>query len=326
MKAELIGVLVAVGATWVALAVTIPLLRRIAMDVPVARSSHTTAVPRGGGIAVVIGILLGAVAAEVTGREVDWAILSGLCALAVVGLVEDVHGISIRARLVLQFTVALIVASHAVKDPKASSVALFVVATIFMVGYANAFNFMDGVNGISALSVLLTMSWYVALGHRFEAPELSLTAGCIGAAALAFLPWNAPRARIFLGDSGSYGLGLAAAAIALALGSAGVPWLAVLSPLAIYLADTSWTLTLRMARGETWYLPHREHVYQRIADMSSHVVSAGLVAGFSGAVCAWWWLVGPRSSLAFLLGGAVLVLTYLALPGFDRSRLCPPRA
>jgi UDP-GlcNAc:undecaprenyl-phosphate GlcNAc-1-phosphate transferase len=326
LKAEFLGVLVAVGATSMALAVTIPLLRRVAMDVPVARSSHTTPVPRGGGIAVVVGVLLGAVAAEAAGRGVDWAILAGFAALAAMGLVEDVRGLSIRARLVLQFAVAAAISSHVMRYPEASSVALLVVATIFMVGYANAFNFMDGVDGISALSVLLTMAWYVALGHRFGAPELTLTAGCIGASGLAFLPWNAPGARIFLGDSGSYGLGLAAAAIALALGSTGVPWLAVASPLVIYVADTSWTLAVRAARREAWYLPHREHVYQRIADLSSHMASAGLVTGFSGAVCAWWWLVGPRSTLAFLAGVAGLVLTYLALPRLAAKGFGPRKA
>jgi UDP-N-acetylmuramyl pentapeptide phosphotransferase/UDP-N-acetylglucosamine-1-phosphate transferase len=140
------------------------------------------------------------------------------------------------------------------------------VAAAWLVGFVNAFNFMDGVNGIAGAHALIGGVTYTCLaGWRHDgfgvASGLALAAG-----AGAFLPWNAIRARVFLGDVGSYSIGAALAVLAVRLVSLGVPIEAVAGPVALYLADVAWTLQRRIRRGEPWLQAHRTHVYQRWCD------------------------------------------------------------
>ena len=88
----------------------------------------------------------------------------------------------------------------------------------------------------------------------------------VAVGALAFLPWNAGRARVFLGDAGSYALGAALAMLAAYAVVHGIPAEAALGPLALYLADTAWTLQRRIRAGERWLEAHRTHVYQQWCD------------------------------------------------------------
>ena len=130
----------------------------------------------------------------------------------------------------------------------------------------NAFNFMDGVNGISGAHALIAGVVYALLGWWQHDGFLVPAGAAVAAGALAFLPWNAGQARVFLGDAGSYALGAALAVLAAYALVRGVPVEAVLGPLALYLADTAWTLQRRIRAGERWLEPHRTHIYQRWCD------------------------------------------------------------
>ena len=131
----------------------------------------------------------------------------------------------------------------------------------------NVFNFMDGVNGISAAHALIGGVAYACLGRGVRTGFLVTAGAAVAASALAFLPWNAVRARVFLGDVGSYGLGAALAVLAARAVMRGIPPEAVLGPLALYLADTAWTLQRRIRARERWFEPHRTHVYQQWCDV-----------------------------------------------------------
>ena len=89
----------------------------------------------------------------------------------------------------------------------------------------------------------------------------------IAVGALAFLPWNAGQARVFLGDTGSYALGAALAMLAAYAVVLRIPAEAALGPLALYIADTAWTLLRRIRAGERWLEAHRSHVYQQWCDV-----------------------------------------------------------
>jgi UDP-N-acetylmuramyl pentapeptide phosphotransferase/UDP-N-acetylglucosamine-1-phosphate transferase len=128
----------------------------------------------------------------------------------------------------------------------------------------NVWNFMDGIDGIAA-----TQAAIVALAFGFAAGTVTavLLALALFAAICGFLPFNLPKARIFLGDVGSGALGYALAWLA-ALAMASLPerlWLLLLLPLSAFLLDAGLTLSSRVVRGERWWLPHVEHVYQRWA-------------------------------------------------------------
>jgi UDP-N-acetylmuramyl pentapeptide phosphotransferase/UDP-N-acetylglucosamine-1-phosphate transferase len=137
------------------------------------------------------------------------------------------------------------------------------------VGYTNAFNFMDGINGISGMQAIISGSGVAIMAVLVDQAELhsiALAAALVAGSAVGFLPHNFPRARVFMGDVGSVPIGFVTAGLGVVFAFKAGFWL--LLPLVLlhsnYILDTSITLLRRIARGEKWYLPHREHFYQRL--------------------------------------------------------------
>jgi UDP-N-acetylmuramyl pentapeptide phosphotransferase/UDP-N-acetylglucosamine-1-phosphate transferase len=239
-------------------------------------------------------------------------VLVAASAFAILGLVEDVHGVPALARLLTQFVIAVLVVA-AVSVP----VGWMLMAMFFVVAYVNAFNFMDGVNGISGLNATMTGLVYAWLATDHGLTSLASASLVLAAASLGFLPWNMPRARVFLGDVGSYALGGIVAALALGLLVGGVDWVLVFAPLSLYLADTGTTLGRRVMAGEQILEPHRDHTYQRLTDRGlSH--SAVAFATSTMAVLATIVAIvldrATSSSIAALAGVGAIVGVYLWLP------------
>ncbi|MHB1593649.1 MAG: MraY family glycosyltransferase [Streptosporangiaceae bacterium] len=260
----------------------IPLLRRAAViDVPGRRSSHAVPTPRGGGAPIACGLL---VAAVIIHTFAALTLAVAVAAYGVIGLADDLRGLPAGRRLVLQGLAGAAVASLLVsrlRMPPLALAACGAAAVVWLAGFVNAFNFMDGVNGISGVHALIGGLTYACLGAWLPDKFLVAAGATVAVGALAFLPWNAIRARVFLGDVGSYGLG---AALALLAGYAvlhGIPLEAVIAPLALYLTDTSWTLLRRIRAGEPWLEAHRSHIYQRWCDVgwSHQRVAAVSAAG-----------------------------------------------
>lgn len=286
--------------------------RRGRLDVPSDRGSHQVPTPRGGGIAVVLGVLSGA--AFLDGSPELAALVLATALAALVGLAEDLHGVAVPARFLLLCVSALPLAAMAGQE---GSLVLAPLVLVYAVAVVNAVNFMDGVNGISAVQGIAGGGAYAVAGHLLDEPALTGLGLLLAVSCAAFLPYNAPRARVFLGDVGSYGLGAALAGLSVLSWLAGAPLEAAVAPLALYLADTGTTLLRRVRAGEPWHLPHRTHCYQRLIDLGwSHTRVSLLVLGLvlvcsalGGATAIG---TGPRV-LADLALGAVLT-GYLLLP------------
>ncbi len=261
LAAVMCGTAVVVGEP-----ITIPLLRRAAIDVPGDRSSHTVPTPRGGGAPVAAGLLL---AAALVGGATATAFAIAIAGFGLIGLGDDLRGLPVGGRLAMQTAAsaaagALLVGHLAM--PTAVLVGLAVSIAAWVIGFVNAFNFMDGVNGISGAHAFVGGIVYACLG-RWRPDEFLGPAGvAVAVGALAFLPWNFGRARVFLGDVGSYALGAALAVLAAYAVLGGIPAEAALGPLALYIADTAWTLQRRIRAGERWLEAHRTHVYQQWCD------------------------------------------------------------
>lgn len=297
--------------------VAIALRRRQIVDHPNARSSHSVSTPRGGGIAVVLGLLAGAVAA--VAPPLLWGLLGVGLAAAAVGLADDLLELSALLRLALQLLLALAVGLLLLRDVDANVAVGAVLVVFWITAYVNAFNFMDGVNGISGVSGAVAGGWFLLLGRMADDHVLSVGGALLAGACLGFLPWNAPRATVFLGDVGSYGLGLLIGALAVQAVVQGVPPWTAAAPLLLYAADTAWTLLRRVLRGDSWREAHREHVYQRLCDVGlSHLqVSAVVLVVTAGACAAYRWLPG----LVATVFTAVLLALYLALPHLPGARV-----
>jgi UDP-GlcNAc:undecaprenyl-phosphate GlcNAc-1-phosphate transferase len=246
---------------------TIPLLRRLAaIDTPGLRSSHTVPTPRGGGLPIVAGLLV-AVALIRGAAAVPFGAAVGF--FGALGFADDLRGLTAIRRLVLQCAGSAGIAALLVSPlhlPAVLLAALTLVIVVWLTGFVNAFNFMDGVNGISGAHAVIAGVAYACLGQWRQDPFLVAMGLAVAMSALAFLPWNAVRARVFLGDVGSYALGAALAVLAAAAVIQGVPPEAALGPLALYVADTAWTLQRRVRAGERWTEAHHTHVYQRWCD------------------------------------------------------------
>ncbi len=250
------------------------------MDQPGARRSHAVATPRGGGIAIVAVILL-SMAWMGTTRIVPGTLLAcfagGLLMVAGIGWLDDHRPMSPWPRLFIHGLAAVVLAwgIHSVTHDPWLTVATFVLAAVL----TNVWNFMDGIDGLAASQAAIgAFAMALALGGGW-----ALLAMGLGAAVLGFLPFNFPKARIFLGDVGSGALGfLLAGLIALALAAGRVHWTLLALPFAAFLVDATFTLIMRMLRREKWWSPHVQHTYQRwAAREGTHVRTTVAYAVFS---------------------------------------------
>ncbi len=266
--------------------VLIPLLRRAAVDIPNGRSSHTVPTPRGGGAPVAVGV---AAAALLIHGTVAVMFAMAVAAFAAIGFADDLAGLPAGRRLAMQGLASLAVAGVLVGRiglPPTVMAAGVVVLAVWLIGFVNAFNFMDGVNGISGAHALIGGAFYACLGWWRPDAFLAVAGAAVAAGALAFLPWNAVRARVFLGDTGSYGLGVALALLAAYCVIRHIPPEAALAPLALYLADTGWALQRRIRAGERVFEAHRTHTYQQLCDVGwSHQRVTMATAAVTAAVC-----------------------------------------
>jgi len=299
------------------------LLRRgRVLDHPSERSSHATPVPRGGGAAIGVAALVAlALTPSVRGSD-RWAIAVAAGAFGLVGLIEDVVGIPVLRRLGVQFIAGLLSGLFLLDDltgPLLWQGVFAVCAVVWLVAFVNAYNFMDGINGISVAQAMGAGITWLFVGAHAGSPALAAGGAMMAGAALGFAPYNVPNARLFLGDVGSYFIGAWLAALAVLGLRAGVPPEAVLAPLALYVADTGTTLVRRVLRGERWYLPHREHAYQRLGEAGwSHVQRSGLVAGCIGAC-------GALGAVSLGDSVAARVAADLAIAGVIGAYLLSPR-
>ncbi|BBE23234.1 glycosyl transferase [Arthrobacter sp. MN05-02] len=321
--------LVALGLSLALPVVVKPLLRTLGViDIPNDRSSHSTIVIRGMGVAVAAALLVALALSLATGlvavdRSLILIIIGMVGASATLGWIEDFRGLSIRVRLSAQLLVGVIGTAALATTIDDSSYWWVPIGAIALATYINAANFMDGINGISGMHGVVVGLFYSLAGVLSDQLWLTVAGLVVAAAFAGFLPWNLGRGFVFLGDVGSYLLGAAIAAIAVTGLLAGVYLEYLLSPVLIYLADTFTTLLRRARRGERLYTAHRQHVYQRLTDTGlSHVQVSILVSVLSALTAAAGFVLAtapaPLAVTASLFAAAVVAL-YLYSPRIFRA-------
>jgi UDP-N-acetylmuramyl pentapeptide phosphotransferase/UDP-N-acetylglucosamine-1-phosphate transferase len=232
-------------------------------DIPNERSLHEQPIPRIGGVGVMTGVLAGW---AVMLKFLAWWVVLPLLLLFAISLVDDMRGLSARARLLVHFAAALILMLGS--GMLAHNMLLALVVLVGVVWMINLFNFMDGADGLAGGMAFwgFTMYGVAALLHDNEVQAMLNFS--IGASALAFLYHNFHPAKVFMGDAGSIPLGFLAAAMGLwgwqqLLWPAWFPLL-VFSP---FVVDATVTLCKRALRREKLWKAHREHYYQRLVQI-----------------------------------------------------------
>jgi UDP-N-acetylmuramyl pentapeptide phosphotransferase/UDP-N-acetylglucosamine-1-phosphate transferase len=310
------------------LVLLLPWLRSHALARPVARSLHREPTPQGGGIGVVLATLAAAwLAVSVTGTLPAGALTSlsiltaAAALLALVGLLDDMNGLSPATRLLVQcLAVGLLVATLPAELHLVSALPLWIERLgVLLIGvwFVNLVNFMDGIDWMTVAEAVPITSAIAVLGLTgvVPAPTMLVALASLGAI-LGFAPFNRPVARLFLGDVGSLPIGLVLGWLLLILAGSGHLAAALLLPL-YYLADATITLVLRIRRREAVWQAHRTHFYQRAVAGGSTVPGVVMrVFATNVALAALAMLsVAAGSSLVSLLclaGGAALVGVLLA--------------
>ena len=247
-------------------------IQRQLLDQPGERRSHRVATPRGGGIAIALAFLI-AIVAMILRQPSEIVLLVcagfGLLLVAGIGWADDHRPLSPWSRLAVHVVAAGWLAVGFYLSGRSGSIAL----TVFMLSLVlvNVWNFMDGINGLAASQAILVAALFAFVAGSSLAVHLGLA---LVGATLGFLPFNVPRAKIFLGDVGSGGLGFGLA-LMVGLSLEAMPfaaWSLALLPLSAFLLDASLTLATRVLRGERWWTPHVEHAYQRgVRHVGSHL-------------------------------------------------------
>jgi UDP-N-acetylmuramyl pentapeptide phosphotransferase/UDP-N-acetylglucosamine-1-phosphate transferase/glycosyltransferase involved in cell wall biosynthesis len=262
------------------------LLRLGVLDVPSARSSHTSVTPRGGGLVFVVAwmtVALWGLAADLLPPH-QWVCIAGLALLAGTSFLDDIAGLPVWIRLIAH-VVASVAFVQVWRTPFATTLGIpsslewivipgLVLSITWMI---NVTNFMDGIDGLAAMEGVF-IAWAIAFlwnsdGVAYPA-QMALWGG---GAILGFGLVNVSRWRIFMGDVGSVSLGYIVCWLTIAAVCDGniSPWAVAVLP-SLFVADATMTLATRMLTGQNPARPHRTHAYQRLATAAgSHLAVVG---------------------------------------------------
>ena len=313
-----------------------PLLGRVALAKPNARSSHTKPTPQGGGIAVVAGTILATCATlylfapTPAAAEPLLLIFVSVILIGGVGAADDIQALAVAPRLLLQSVAVTVVVCSLPQElrvlpflPDWSERILLILAGVWFV---NLVNFMDGIDLMTAVEVLPIAGSLVIAGVAHALPQYAtVLAIALGGSTFGFAYFNRPVARIFLGDVGSLPIGLMLGWLLCLLAGGGHLTAAIIMPL-YYLADTGVTLIRRLARGEVIWNAHRAHFYQLATERGFSVTAVILRVfllnvGLGTLALITVFFPGKLTNLLALFGAGAAVAALLVL--FSHGRKIP---
>jgi UDP-N-acetylmuramyl pentapeptide phosphotransferase/UDP-N-acetylglucosamine-1-phosphate transferase len=230
------------------------------IDKPNERSSHINPVIRGGGILFVVSAVMWFVTSHFTW---PWLIL-GVCIIAFVSFLDDIITLNSSTRSIVQLIAVALLFYQL--WPIAWPLYLVVLALIICVGTLNAFNFMDGINGITGVYALVALGSFLHIQSRLVAFTDSSLIVLIAISVVVFLFFNfRKRAKCFAGDVGSVTIAFVLIFFLLQLIIATNNFLWPMLFL-VYGTDSISTILVRLKRRENIFLPHRTHLFQYLSN------------------------------------------------------------
>jgi UDP-GlcNAc:undecaprenyl-phosphate GlcNAc-1-phosphate transferase len=322
-------------AFYTALALT-PLTRKLAratgyVDHPEARKAHTHATPLLGGIAIAGALVLSPLLAAALARSVipapSLGLLAGAFLALTLGLIDDRWPLNPFLKLAGQLAAGVCLVSWGTDVPAfRSNPILGAIAVVGIATLLNAVNFLDNMDGILGSIIPVTAGGFAALALVHGAPvHLVLAWGLIGACA-GFLVYNAPPARIFLGDAGSHLLGFTLGALALQSLEGAFTWphvAAVLMILAYPIFDSTFVVWDRISGHRPFYVGSTDHTTHRLRKLFGRWGTIGIVTlatSLNALLGVWIW--GCSDALPILATIGVSALAY-ALFGTALRHISP---
>ncbi|MCF6247903.1 MAG: UDP-N-acetylmuramyl pentapeptide phosphotransferase [Desulfobacula sp.] len=234
-------------------------------DTPNHRSSHTKVVPKGGGIGILIALVVVSLILSIH----SWFWFPALVISIVSLWGGDKHRFSPQKRLIIQFccSIVFLVSVAFYKNQNVYFFMTILPLSIFIVGTANFYNFMDGIDGIAGttaivgFSLIAYYSYINGIGGPYQRLSISLAFACLG-----FLCFNFPRAKVFLGDIGSVLIGFIISCLMVLLSESVLDFFVLVGFLITFYFDEFFTMVVRLRDGDSLILGHRKHIYQLLAN------------------------------------------------------------
>jgi len=302
------------------------LVRFRLLALPNARSAHQIPIPTAGGLAMVVAVIVGLAVLTLFTATPDYTILVlfGIAAMAaLLGLIDDAKEVSAKIKFTIIgiLSLALAVVFGPVTNIHFDQSLITLPWIIGVAGSAlwaftliNAVNFMDGADGVIPLSALCAALGLAVLGALFGVWGVCWSGLVLAAALVGFLPFNLPRAQIFLGDTGALFVGAWLAGTALLLIREGPPAALWLMPLLMmpWLSDVLLTLAWRLLKRRNLLRPHQDHLYQwALARKKVHFPIAVEISLQILIVCALAIIFRGSATSAFLAFAATASLAIL---------------
>ena len=307
-----------------------------AMDRPDARKIHQTPIPRLGGLAVFTAMAFAVWRSQMFSKELAIIMMTG-SVIFVMGLIDDIRGLSATTRLCGQMLASLIIALGGMRF--ATHIPLgqiwsYAVTIIWLVGITNAFNFLDGIDGLAGALGIIGALFFMAIAWDTRQLELAFMSAALLGACAGFLQSNWHPAEVFLGDGGSTFIGFMLAAMAVYGGWATKnPVVAISTPiliLGIPIFDMIYITLSRVRRGDVRTLKEwidyvgQDHLHHRLLHLGLgtqqtvfFICTINTILGLAA-----WSMHYTKSTLSSVLlvaqsGLIFLVIVFLMLLGRD---------
>ena len=239
------------------------------IDKPNHRSSHDRPTPKGGGIGILIAFVVTCIL-----FKFSFLFWGPVTFLSLISLYGDRINLKPILRLTVQFSVTLLFLisisffQHIANDIQSLIlIILCIFFSIYIVGTANYYNFMDGINGIAGITGIVGFALLGLYGninhqnHQWIILSFVMSFACVG-----FLPFNMPKAKVFMGDVGSILLGFVFACIVVVFTQTFIDFVILVSFMFPFYIDELVTMVERIADKQSLTLPHRRHFYQVLAN------------------------------------------------------------
>ena len=249
------------------------------IDIPNNRSSHKKITPRGGGIGIPIALLL----IVIFFVKDLYLIIFLSVILSVFSLIDDRINLPTFLRFFVEFGFAVVLIvfykkelfEH-IKINYGLIIGVFVIflLAIIITAATNFFNFMDGINGIAGFEAIISFGLLaVYTGYIIDIQPIFLISLSIIVSSAGFLIFNFPKARVFMGDTGSIFLGFLFVSIIVVIAKDLKELLILLLFQSVFYIDCISTIFLRIYKKENILKPHLQHFYQRLVHQKgcSHV-------------------------------------------------------
>ncbi len=219
----------------------------------------------------------------------NYAVVSVIGCAGVLGFLDDRFTFSSKLRLIIQIILSILaIVFVSGSPPTVSTIILFLFWIVFITGTTNFYNFMDGINGIAGLTGLIGFGLVAYFAFFIvHNKDVAFMSTVLSAACLGFLPFNFPKAKVFMGDVGSMFLGFAFAVLVVELSTNLNVFLCLIMFIYLFYADAIVTFYCRWRNGEDLLQSHRRHLYQYLCNelsiphwkVSSLYATAQLVLG-----------------------------------------------